>query len=93
MLVDHITNTLSPNLARPDKHIAVGLDPKNKNKIQNRGMDSGKIKENPGPEITGPEGNKRLAKQTELGTQHQKARLAPGITPRTYGGDRAFGNP
>ena len=62
MLVDHITITLSPNLALPDKHIAVGLDPKNKNKIPNRGMDSGKIKEKPGLEITGPEGNKRLAK-------------------------------
>jgi hypothetical protein len=46
MLVDHITIPMSPNLALPDKYIAVGLDPKNKNKIQNRGMDSGKIKEN-----------------------------------------------
>jgi hypothetical protein len=46
MLVDHITLTLSPNLALPDKHIAEGSDPKNKNKIQNLGMDSGKSKKN-----------------------------------------------
>ena len=31
MLVDHITLTLSPILALPVKHIAEGLDPKNKN--------------------------------------------------------------
>jgi hypothetical protein len=68
MLVDHITITLSPNLALPDKHIAVGKDPKNKNKIQNLGMASGKTKEKPGLEIRGPEGNKRLAKKTKIGT-------------------------
>ena len=62
MLVDHITITLSPNAALPDKHIAVGKDPKNKNIIQNRGMASGKIKEKPGLEIIGPEGNKRPEK-------------------------------
>ena len=62
MLVDHIILTLSPNLAPPDKHTVGELDPKNKNKIQIRGTDSGKTKEKPDLEITGPEGNKRLAK-------------------------------
>jgi hypothetical protein len=68
MLVDHITLTLSPNLALPDKHIAVGKDPKNKNKTQTLGMASGKTKEKLGREIRGPEGNKRPTEKNKFGT-------------------------
>jgi hypothetical protein len=91
MLVDHITITLSPNSALPDKRIAVGKDHKNKNKIQNRGTASGKIKEKPGLEITDPEGNRRLAKQTKFGAYRQKSRQRPGITPTTQDTDRVSG--
>ena len=44
MLVDHITLTLSPNLALPDKLRTDKKVPKNKNKIL--GTVSGKTKEN-----------------------------------------------
>ena len=52
MLVDHITLTLSPNLALPDKHRTGEKDPQNKNKTQTLGTVSGKPKEN---EVEKPE--------------------------------------
>jgi hypothetical protein len=68
MLVDHITLTLSPNLALSDKHMALGIDPKNKNKIQILGTASGKTKEKLDREIRGPEGNKRPTEEIKFGT-------------------------
>ncbi len=69
MLVDHITLTLSPNSALLVKYLAEGLDPKNKTQIQISGTVSGKTKEKPGLETTGPGGNKRCTIKTKIGTR------------------------